>query len=72
MALKNYGKKAFAASKESSRGFSAGYFAASLLSMGTALAFKQLKRRHPAFLVAEWVVPFLIMGVYDKMRKSRK
>lgn len=71
MKLKNYGKKAFATPKDSSHLFSGGYFAVSLLSMGAALAFKQLKRRHPAFIIGEWVVPFLIMGIYDKKRKSR-
>lgn len=47
------------------------YFAASLLSMGAALAFKQLRRRHPAFVIGEWVVPFLIMGIYEKKRKPQ-
>lgn len=47
------------------------YIAAVVVSMTASLVFKLLRRKHPMYIVGEWVAPFLIMGLYEKMTRPK-
>lgn len=46
------------------------YLAGSILSVATAMVFKHLGRKHPAFYLGEWIAPLLLMKVFSKWAQS--
>lgn len=46
------------------------YLAGSILSMATAMLFKHLGRKHPAFYIGEWVAPLLLMKLFSQWAQS--
>jgi len=49
---------------------SSAYLAAALASMGLAAVLKMAGKHQGALFVGQWAVPFLLMGVYNKMVKQ--
>lgn len=43
---------------------------ASIAAMGLALGLKCMKHKHTALFVGQWVAPFLLFGVYNKIVKT--
>lgn len=43
---------------------------ASVASMGISLALKCMNKKHAALFVGQWVAPFLLFGVYNKIVKT--
>ena len=44
---------------------------AALASMGIALALKFSKDKHSALFVGQWAAPLLLLGVYNKIVKTK-
>ncbi len=44
----------------------------SVAAMGVSLYLKSRKKNHLALLIGQWAAPILIMGVYNKIVKTRK
>jgi hypothetical protein len=42
---------------------------ASLGSMGVSLALQMMGKKHVSQFISQWVAPFLIMGLYNKIVK---
>ena len=50
---------------------SAVYLGAALCSIFGSVAFKIAKKPNEAIFVGQWVAPFLILGLYNKVIKQR-
>jgi hypothetical protein len=46
------------------------YLGAAIASIIGSVAFKAAKKEHEALFVGQWVAPFLILGLYNKMVKQ--
>ncbi|ADV81936.1 hypothetical protein [Terriglobus saanensis] len=46
------------------------FLAAAIASITASLLFKAQKRDHAALFVGQWVAPFLILGLYNKLVKQ--
>jgi hypothetical protein len=46
------------------------YLGAAIASIGASVAFKLAKKEHEALFVGQWVAPFLILGLYNKLVKQ--
>lgn len=46
------------------------YLGAALVSILGSVAFQIGKKQHQALFVGQWVAPFLILGLYNKMVKQ--
>ncbi|RZK50110.1 MAG: hypothetical protein EOO99_02675 [Pedobacter sp.] len=46
------------------------YLIAAISAMGVSLALKCLGQKHLALFVGQWVSPFLLFGVYNKIVKT--
>lgn len=46
------------------------YLGAAIASILGSMAFKIGKKHHEALFVGQWVAPFLILGLYNKMVKQ--
>jgi hypothetical protein len=46
------------------------YLGAAIASIIGSIAFKAAKKEHEALFVGQWVAPFLILGLYNKMVKQ--
>lgn len=46
------------------------YLAAAVAAIGGSLALKAAKKEHGALFVGQWVAPFLILGLYNKLVKQ--
>lgn len=46
------------------------YLIAALGAIALSLAFKSMGRKHDALFVGQWVAPFLLFGVYNKLVKQ--
>lgn len=44
---------------------------ASLGAIGSALLYKLLKKDHASLFMGQWVAPFLLLGVYNKLVKQQ-
>ncbi|WP_410221487.1 hypothetical protein [Pedobacter sp.] len=42
----------------------------SIAAMGLSLGLKCMKHKHMALFVGQWVAPFLLFGVYNKIVKT--
>ena len=40
-------------------------------AMGASLALKLCKQNHTALFVGQWVAPFLLFGIYNKIVKTQ-
>ena len=45
------------------------YLALAIASIGGSISFKIAKKDHAALFVGQWVAPFLILGIYNKLVK---
>lgn len=45
------------------------YLGLAIASIGGSVAFKAAKKDHLALFVGQWVAPFLILGIYNKLVK---
>jgi hypothetical protein len=43
---------------------------AAIASMGVSLTLKCLQKKHTALFVGQWVAPFLLFGIYNKIVKT--
>lgn len=46
------------------------YLWAAVASMGLSLTLKCMGRKHTALFFGQWVAPFLLFGVYNKIVKT--
>ncbi len=46
------------------------YLGAAIASITASVVFKISKKDHAALFVGQWVAPFLILGLYNKMVKQ--
>ena len=46
------------------------YLGAAIASIIGSIAFKSAKKENEALFVGQWVAPFLILGLYNKMVKQ--
>lgn len=46
------------------------FLSAAIASITASLVFKATKKDHAALFVGQWVAPFLILGLYNKMIKQ--
>ena len=46
------------------------YLGAAIASIIGSVCFKAVKKNHEALFVGQWVAPFLILGLYNKMVKQ--
>ena len=46
------------------------FLGAAIGSITASLIFKAVKKDHAALFVGQWVAPFLILGLYNKMIKQ--
>lgn len=46
------------------------FLGAAIASIVGSLVFKATKKHHEALFVGQWVAPFLILGLYNKMVKQ--
>lgn len=49
---------------------SSAYLGLAIASIAASVSFKLAKRDHAALFVGQWVAPFLILGIYNKMVKQ--
>jgi hypothetical protein len=56
--------------KVTSKTPSAVFLGAAIASIIGSIAFKSAKKEHEALFVGQWVAPFLILGLYNKMVKQ--
>jgi hypothetical protein len=47
------------------------YLIAALAAMGTSLTLKCSGKKHLALFVGQWVAPFLLFGIYNKIVKTQ-
>ena len=46
------------------------FLSAAFLSILGSVSFKIAKKQHEALFIGQWVAPFLILGIYNKMVKQ--
>ena len=46
------------------------YLGLAIASIAASISFKIAKRDHGALFVGQWVAPFLLLGIYNKMVKQ--
>jgi hypothetical protein len=46
------------------------YLWAAVATMGVSLTLKCLGKKHTALFVGQWVAPFLLFGIYNKIVKT--
>ncbi len=46
------------------------FLVAAIASITGSLVFKAIRKDHAALFVGQWVAPFLILGLYNKMVKQ--
>ncbi len=49
---------------------SSAYLALAVASIAASVSFKIAKRDHAALFVGQWVAPFLLLGIYNKIVKQ--
>ena len=49
---------------------SSAFLALAVGAIGASVACKALKRDHAALFIGQWVAPFLLLGIYNKMVKQ--
>lgn len=47
------------------------YLCAALTAVAVSVALKCMKHKHTALFVGQWVAPFLLLGVYNKIVKTQ-
>jgi hypothetical protein len=47
------------------------YLLVAIAAMGTSLTLKCLGRKHTALFIGQWVAPFLLFGIYNKIVKTQ-
>lgn len=66
----NEGKVTVAIEKQTSKIPSGFYMAAALAAIAASLTLKCMGRKHTSLFVGQWVAPFLIIGLYNKIVKT--
>ncbi len=56
--------------KVTSKTPSAIFLGAAIASIIASISFKAAKKEHEALYIGQWVAPFLILGLYNKMVKQ--
>jgi hypothetical protein len=56
--------------KVTSKAPSSLFLGLAVASIAASLAFKAAKKSHEALFVGQWVAPFLLLGIYNKMVKQ--
>lgn len=46
------------------------YLGLAIASIGASVSFKIAKKDYAALFVGQWVAPFLLLGIYNKMIKQ--
>jgi hypothetical protein len=46
------------------------YLGLAIASIAASVSFKLAKKDHAALFVGQWVAPFLLLGIYNKMVKQ--
>ena len=46
------------------------YLGLAIASIAASMAFKASKKDHGALFVGQWVAPFLLLGIYNKLVKQ--
>ena len=49
---------------------SSAYLGMAIASIAASVTFKIAKKDHAALFVGQWVAPFLLLGIYNKMVKQ--
>lgn len=50
---------------------SALFLSAALAAMGVSLTLRCMGKKHSALFVGQWVAPFLLLGIYNKIVKTQ-
>jgi hypothetical protein len=56
--------------KYTSKAPSSLYLGLAIASIAASITFKIAKKEHEALYVGQWVAPFLLLGIYNKMVKQ--
>lgn len=56
--------------KVTSKTPSSAFLGLAIASIAGSVAFKLAKKDHEALFVGQWVAPFLLLGIYNKMVKQ--
>lgn len=67
----NEGKLTVAIEKQTSKVASGVYLTVAMTAMVASIILKCCKKKHSALFVGQWVSPFLIMGLYNKIVKTQ-
>ncbi|QEK51313.1 hypothetical protein FYC62_06270 [Pedobacter aquae] len=46
------------------------YLWVAVAAMGTSLTLKLMGKKHTALFIGQWVAPFLLFGIYNKIVKT--
>ncbi|QQL51244.1 hypothetical protein [Mucilaginibacter ginkgonis] len=46
------------------------YLSAAIASIALSVTFKVMGKKHDALFVGQWVAPFLLLGIYNKIVKT--
>jgi len=65
------GKLTIAIEKQTSKVASGVYLTAAMTAIVASLILKSCGKKHMALFVGQWVSPFLIMGLYNKIVKTQ-
>jgi hypothetical protein len=49
---------------------SSAFLALAIAAIGASVACKALKKDHASLFIGQWVAPFLLLGIYNKMVKQ--
>ncbi len=49
---------------------SSAYLGLAIASIAASVTFKLVKKDHAALFVGQWVAPFLLLGIYNKLVKQ--
>ena len=56
--------------KYTSKAPSSTFLALAIAAIGGSLAFASMRKEHASLFVGQWVAPFLLLGIYNKMVKQ--
>ncbi|HZQ42568.1 MAG TPA: hypothetical protein VFA99_04920 [Acidobacteriaceae bacterium] len=56
--------------KVTSKAPSSAFLALAIAAIGGSLAFASMRKEHASLFVGQWVAPFLLLGIYNKMVKQ--
>ena len=56
--------------KYTSKAPSSAFLALAIAAIGASVACQAFRKEHEALFIGQWVAPFLLLGIYNKMVKQ--